>query len=174
MIKCWKMLIEMPCFFSSMTWYWNPTSCSPKFTDSSDSVYQHWRNPYDLDLWNGRHDTASTEQLFEPAHAIMAVFVLSEPSSNAHAQPSSGARCQVFGRTLCLRPYFMCANSEGSGEAARMCRLAWAFAVRLCDKYHILMSWLIYFLLFARRQCKINDKRNFQCFLIVTSAIRSH
>ena len=38
----------------------------------------------------------------------------------------------------------MCANSEGSGETARMRRLAWAFAGRLCDKYHNLMSWLKY------------------------------
>ena len=36
----------------------------------------------------------------------------------------------------------MCANSEGSGETARMRRLAWAFDSRLCDKYHNLMSWL--------------------------------
>ena len=63
-------------------------------------------------------------------------------SSNAHAQPSSGARCLIFGRTLRLLPYFMCANSEGSGETAWMRRLAWAFAGRLCDKYHNLMSWL--------------------------------
>ena len=34
----------------------------------------------------------------------------------------------------------MCANSEGSGRIARMHRLAWAFASRLCDKYHNLMS----------------------------------
>ena len=66
-------------------------------------------------------------------------------SSNAHAQPSSGARCLIFGRTLHLLPYFMCANSEDSGETARMRRLAWAFAGRLCDKYHNLMSWLLYF-----------------------------
>ena len=33
-----------------------------------------------------------------------------------------------FGRTLCLLPYFMCVNSEGSGEAMWMRRLAWAFA----------------------------------------------
>ena len=39
-------------------------------------------------------------------------------------------------------PYFMCANSEGSGKTARMRRLAWAFAGRLCHKYHNLMSWL--------------------------------
>ena len=37
----------------------------------------------------------------------------------------------------------MCANSEeGSGETVRMRRLTGAFAGRLCDKYHNLMSWL--------------------------------
>ena len=36
----------------------------------------------------------------------------------------------------------MCANSEGSGETVQMRRLVWAFAGRLCDKYHNLMSWL--------------------------------
>ena len=45
-------------------------------------------------------------------------------SSNTHAQPSSGARCLIFGPTLRLLPYFMCANSEGSGKTARMHRLA--------------------------------------------------
>ena len=48
----------------------------------------------------------------------------------------------IFGRTLLIFPYFMCANSEDCGETARMCRLCWAFAGRLCDKYHNLMSWL--------------------------------
>ena len=63
---------------------------------------------------------------------------------NAHAQPPSGARCLGFGRTLRLLPYCMyAANSEGSGETARMRRLAWAFAGRLCEKYQNLMSWLI-------------------------------
>ena len=38
----------------------------------------------------------------------------------------------------------MCANSEGSGETAWMRRLARVFAGRLCDKYHNLLSWLIY------------------------------
>ena len=68
-------------------------------------------------------------------------------SSNAHVHPSSGAVCMIFGRTLRLFPYFMCANSDGSGETVRMRRLAWAFAGRLCDKYHNLMSWLIVFFL---------------------------
>ena len=59
-------------------------------------------------------------------------------SSNAHAQPSSGARCLIFGGTLRLLPYFMCVNSEGSGETAQMRRLARAFAGPLCGH----MSWL--------------------------------
>ena len=41
-----------------------------------------------------------------------------------------------------LLPYFMCTNSEGSGETVQMCRLVWAFAGCLCDYYHNLMSWL--------------------------------
>ena len=64
-------------------------------------------------------------------------------SSYSHAQQSSGARCLIFGWAHRLLPYFMCANSEGSGETVRMRRLAWAFAGRLCDKYHNLMSWLV-------------------------------
>ena len=50
----------------------------------------------------------------------------------------------MFDRILLLLSYFMCANSEGSGETARIRRLARAFAGRLCDKYHNLMSWLIW------------------------------
>ena len=79
----------------------------------------------------------------EPFHEFMVLFVLRKlNSSNAHAQLSSGARCLIFGRTLRLLPYFMSANSEGSDETARMRRLAWAFAGRLCDKYHKFRSWL--------------------------------
>ena len=37
----------------------------------------------------------------------------------------------------------------GTFRAARMRRLAWAFAGRLCDKYHNLMSWLK----FEQTQC---------------------
>ena len=61
-----------------------------------------------------------------------------------HAQPSNAATRLIFGQILRLLIYFMCANSEGSGETARMRSLAWTFAVRLCDKYHNLMSWLIW------------------------------
>ena len=61
-----------------------------------------------------------------------------------HAQPSSGARCLIFGRTVCLLPYFICANSESSGKTARIRRLTWAFAGHICDRYHNPMSLLIW------------------------------
>ena len=32
-------------------------------------------------------------------------------SSNAYAQPSSGARCLIFGRTLDLLPFFLCVRT---------------------------------------------------------------
>ena len=62
------------------------------------------------------------------------------PSVNSHAQPSNGATRLI----LHLLLYFMCVNSKGSGKIARMHSLAWAFAVRLCSKYHNLMSWFKY------------------------------
>ena len=33
------------------------------------------------------------------------------------------------------------AISEGSGETARMCRLAWSFPARICNKYLNHMKW---------------------------------
>ena len=37
----------------------------------------------------------------------------------------------------------MCVNSEGSEETAWMRSVTWAFAGRLCDKYHNFLSWLL-------------------------------
>ena len=52
-------------------------------------------------------------------------------SSNAHTQPSSRARSPIFDGAFRLFPYFMCTNSEDSGDTAPMRRLTWAFAGRL-------------------------------------------
>ena len=71
----------------------------------------------------------------------MAFFILRKLilQSRMHSYPVG-----LFGRTLHLLPYFMCANSEGYGDTAQMRRVAWAFAGSLCSKYHNLMSWLIF------------------------------
>ena len=75
-----------------------------------------------------------------PSHKIMALFFLHKLILQSRMH--SGARCLIFGQILHLLPYFMCANSKGSGETVRMRRLAWAVAGHLCDKYHNLMSWI--------------------------------
>ena len=55
-------------------------------------------------------------------------------SLNMHAQLSSGASSLNIGLSLHLSHYLQCASSEGSGETARLCSLARAFAARICDK----------------------------------------
>ena len=75
----------------------------------------------------------------------MVLFILCKLILQTRMGSHPVARCLIFGWTLRILPYFMCANSKGSGETAWMPRLAWAFAGRLCDKYHNLMNWLIWF-----------------------------
>ena len=76
----------------------------------------------------------------------MALFVLRKliRQTCMHSHPVGLDFGCLVGTLIRLLPYFMCANSEGSGETVRMRGLAWAFAGRLCDKYHNLMSWLKY------------------------------
>ena len=47
---------------------------------------------------------------------------------------------------LPLAPYIVWANSKGSGETARLRRLALALAICLCDKYTFRINWLIHIL----------------------------
>ena len=82
------------------------------------------------------------------SYEIMVLFVhrklILQTCMHSHHSAISGARCLIFGRTLRLLPYLKCANSEGYGETVQMRRLARAIADRLCDKFHNLMSWLIF------------------------------
>ena len=55
----------------------------------------------------------------------------------AHAQPFRGARDLAFCLKVLLDSLLVWASSEGSGETARMRRLAWTFAARICYKYQI-------------------------------------
>ena len=77
--------------------------------------------------------------------------------STAHAQPFRGARDLAF----CLKVPFdlllVWASSGGSGETARMRRLAWTFAARMGDKYQIRLTRPNWSLLL-----KFNDVNNQQ------------
>ena len=87
----------------------------------------------------------------EPCHEIMVLFVLRKLILQARmcSHPMGLDVWFLVGPFIYfILPYVMCANSQGSGETAQMCRLSWAFAGRracpgrLCDKYHNVMSWL--------------------------------
>ena len=71
--------------------------------------------------------------------------------SNAHVQPLKRVRDVALCLKLPLTPFIVWANSEGSVETAWMRRLAWAFAVCLCDKYLFFMCRLKSFLLFEKK-----------------------
>ena len=43
---------------------------------------------------------------------------------------------------LDIVPHIVCANSEGTDKSARIRRLAWALAIRICDTFPFLMGWL--------------------------------
>ena len=58
----------------------------------------------------------------------------------AHAQPFWGARDLAFCLKVPLHTLLVWASSGGSGETARMRRLAWTFAARIGDKYQIRLT----------------------------------
>ena len=58
----------------------------------------------------------------------------------AHAQPFRGARDLAFSLKVPLGSLLVWASSGGSGETARMRRLAWTFAARIGDKYQIRLT----------------------------------
>ena len=62
------------------------------------------------------------------------------PILTAHAQPFRGARDLAFCLKVPLDSLFVWASSGGSGETARMRRLAWTFAARIGDKYQIRLA----------------------------------
>ena len=58
----------------------------------------------------------------------------------AHAQPFREARDLAFCLKVPLDLLLVWASSGGSGETARMRRLAWTFAARIGDKYQIRLT----------------------------------
>ena len=76
--------------------------------------------------------------------ALSSEFVSSSIQSwqslTAHAQPLRGARDLAFCLKVPLDSLPVWASSKGSGETARMRRLAWTFAARTGDKYQIRLT----------------------------------
>ena len=80
---------------------------------------------------------------------------------NAHAQPFRGARDLAFCLKVLLDSLLVWASSGGSGETARMRRLAWTFAARIGDKYQICLtrpkvSWPLKLIIFWLQHFMLN------------------
>ena len=91
------------------------------------------------------YDLLIYDYLYHSEAKLMRLWYFSSSvnsSSNVHALPSSQATCLIFGQTLRLLPYFMCANSEALVRLGRCTGSPEPWLVA-CDKYHNLMSWLI-------------------------------
>ena len=82
--------------------------------------------------------------IFEPAHAttVLHARALSQHLS-VNAMSFTGARHLEFPPNPELLPYFVCANSEGSGESAHMRRLTWAFTAHICNKFQNRLNWYV-------------------------------
>ena len=83
--------------------------------------------------------------IWAPSSEFMSSSILSWQILTAHAQPFRGVRDLAFCLKVPLDSMLVWASSEGSGETARMRRLAWTFAARIGDKYQIRLTrpiWL--------------------------------
>ena len=78
-----------------------------------------------------------------PSNEFVSSSIPSWQNLTAHAQPFRGARDLAFCLKVPLDSLLVWASSEGSGETARMRRLAWTFAARIGYKYQIRLTWQI-------------------------------
>ena len=75
-----------------------------------------------------------------PSSEFVSLSIPSWQILTAHAQSFRGARDLAFSLKVPLDSLLVWASSEGSGETARMRRLAWTFAARIGDKYQIRLT----------------------------------
>ena len=82
--------------------------------------------------------------IWAPSSEFVSSSIPSWQILTAHAQPFRGARDLAFCLKVPLDSLLVWASSEGSGETARMRRLAWTFTARIGDKYQIRLTRSIY------------------------------
>ena len=80
-----------------------------------------------------------------PSREFVSSSIPSWQILTAHAQPFRGARDLAFCLKVPFDSLLVWASSGGSGETARMRRLAWTFAARIGDKYQIRLTRPNYF-----------------------------
>ena len=94
--------------------------------------------------------TLCTIVIWAPSSEFVSSSIPSRQILTAHAQPFRGARDLAFCLKVPLDSLLVWASSEGSGETARMRRLAWTFAARIGYKYQIRLTRSIWRLCFYK------------------------
>ena len=82
----------------------------------------------------------TSEHIWAPSSKFVSSSIPSWQILTAHAQSFRGARDLAFCLKVPLDSLLVWASSGGSGETARMRRLAWTFAARIGDKYQIRLT----------------------------------
>ena len=80
------------------------------------------------------------KNIWAPSSEFVSLSIPSWQILTAHAQPFREARDLAFCLKVLLDSLLVWASSGGSGETARMHRLTWTFAARICDKYQIRLT----------------------------------
>ena len=78
--------------------------------------------------------------IWAPSSEFVSSSIPSWQILTVHAQPFKGARDLAFCLKVPLDSLLVWASSGGSGETARMPRLAWTFAACIGDKYQIRLT----------------------------------
>ena len=94
---------------------------------------------YNSCKYTGRHDI-----IWAPSSEFVSSSIPSRQILTAHALPFRGTRDLAFCLMVPLDSLLVWASSGGSGETARMHRLAWTVAARIGDKYQIRLTRSIY------------------------------
>ena len=105
------------------------------------------------------HTTYCT-YIWAPSSEFVSSSIPSWLISTAHAQPFRGARDLAFCLKVPLDSMLIWASSGGSGETARMRRLAWTFAARIGDKYHLCLSAWFAFVSHHKQHCLLKTADN--------------
>ena len=79
-------------------------------------------------------------QMWAPSSEFVSSSIPSGQILTTHAQPFRGAMDLAFCLKVPFDSLLVWASSEGSGETARMRRLAWTFAARIGYKYQIRLT----------------------------------
>ena len=78
--------------------------------------------------------------IWAPSSEFVSSSIPSWQILTAHAKPFRGGRDLAFCQKVPLDSLLVRSSSGGSGETARMRRLAWTFAARVGDKYQIRLT----------------------------------